>query len=57
MKPEYVLDGRRTITLETFYAEVGQILLAGQPWDENLDALQDLLRCDHGLLLKDFRLV
>ena len=31
MKPEYILEGRRTTTLAAFYAEVGQVLLAGQP--------------------------
>ncbi|MBD2463587.1 barstar family protein [Oscillatoria sp. FACHB-1407] len=57
MKPEYVLDGRRTTTLETFYAEVGQVLLNGQPWGENLDALHDVLRGDYGHLPETFRLV
>ena len=57
MKPEYILEGRRTTTLAAFYAEVGQVLLAGQPWGENLDALHDLLRGDYGLLPETFRLV
>lgn len=57
MKPKYVIDGRRTTTLEAFYAEVGQILLAGQPWGENLDALDDVLRGDYGLLPETFQLV
>jgi hypothetical protein len=30
LKPEYILDGRRTTTLEAFYNEIGQTLLAGQ---------------------------
>jgi hypothetical protein len=41
MKSEYVLEGRRTTTLAAFYAEVGQALLGGQPWGENLDALHE----------------
>ena len=41
MKSEYVLEGRRTTTLAAFYAEVGQVLLGGQPWGENLDALHE----------------
>lgn len=57
MKPEYVLNGRRTTTLEAFYAEVGQVLLSGQPWGENLDALHAVLRGDYGLLPETFRLV
>lgn len=56
-KPEYILDGRRTITLEAFCNEVGQVLLAGQPWDENLDGLHALLRGDYGCLPEKFRLV
>lgn len=57
MKPKYILDGRRTTTLEAFYAEVGQVLLAGQPWDENLDALNEILQGDYGLLPETFQLV
>lgn len=57
MKPEYILDGRRTLTLAAFYAEVGQILLSGQPWGESLDALRAVLRGDYGLLPDTFRLV
>ena len=57
MKPEYILDGRRTTTLEAFYVEVGQVLLAGQPWDENLDGFYTVLRGDYGYLPEAFRLV
>ena len=57
MKPEYVLDGRRTTTLAAFYAEVGQVLLAGQPWGENFDALHAVLHGDYGRLPETFRLV
>lgn len=57
MKPEYILDGRRTTTLETFYIEVGQVLLAGQPWDENLDGLHVVLRGDYGYLPEAFGFV
>lgn len=57
MKPEYILDGRRTTTLESFYAEIGQVLLAGQPWGENFDALNEVLRGDYGVLPETFRLV
>lgn len=57
VKLKYVLDGRRTTTLEAFYAEIGQVLLAGQPWDENLNALNEILRGDYGLLPEAFQLV
>jgi RNAse (barnase) inhibitor barstar len=57
VKSEYILDGRRTTTLEAFYAEIGQVLLAGQPWGENLDAFHDVLRGDYALLPETFRLV
>jgi RNAse (barnase) inhibitor barstar len=57
VKPEYVLDGRRTITLTAFYAEVSQVLLSGQPWGENLDALHAVLRGNYGFLPETFRLV
>jgi RNAse (barnase) inhibitor barstar len=57
VKPQYVLDGRRTTTLEAFYAEVGQVLLAGQPWGENLDALQGILSGDYGQVPDTFRLI
>ncbi|MBD3883687.1 barstar family protein [Phormidium tenue FACHB-886] len=57
MKPEYVLDGRRTTTLEAFYAEITQVLLSGQPWGDNLDALHAVLRGDYGQLPEQFRLV
>lgn len=57
LKPEYILDGRRPTTLEAFCNEVGQILLAGQPWDENLDGFHTILRGDYGYLPEAFRLV
>lgn len=57
MKPEYVLDGRRTTTLAAFYTEIGQVLLAGQPWSENLDALDEVLRGEYGQVPETFRLI
>lgn len=57
MKPEFVLDGHRTTTLETFYSEISQVLLAGQPWGESLDALNEILSGNYGLLPPTFRLV
>lgn len=57
VKPEYLLDGRRTTTLETFYKEIGQVLLDGQPWCESLDDLDQILAGNYGLLPRSFRLV
>jgi RNAse (barnase) inhibitor barstar len=57
LKPEYILDGRRTTTLEAFYIEVGQVLLAGQSWNEDLDGFHAVLRGDYGNLPEAFRLV
>ncbi|MBD2258239.1 barstar family protein [Pseudanabaena sp. FACHB-2040] len=54
---EYTLDGRQIATLEGFYAEIGRALLGGQPWGENLDALNEVLRGDYGQLPEVFRLV
>ncbi len=57
LKPEYILDGRCTTTLEAFCNEIGQIVLPGQPWDENLDGFHAVLRGDYGYLPEEFRLV
>ncbi len=57
MKPEFVLNGHRTTTLEAFYSKVGQKLLAGQPWGESLDDLDKILFGSYGLLPSTFRLV
>lgn len=51
-----MLDGARFNTLEEFYAEVGRVFLGGEPWGENLDALNDLLHNDFRLV-PTFRLV
>lgn len=57
VKLEYILDGRRTTTLELFYSEIGQVLLDGQPWGESLDDLDEILSGAYGLLPPTFRLV
>ena len=54
---EYVLDGKRFDNLEEFYAEVGRVLVSGKLWDENFDALNDLLRGGFGLIPDEFRLI
>ena len=35
----YEIDGADFSTLQEFYREVGNVLLHGQAWGENLDAL------------------
>ena len=57
MQPEYVLDGERFDTLKEFYAEVGRVFVGGKPWGKNLDALNDLLCGDFGLIPSEFLLV
>ena len=57
VKPEYVLDGRRTTTLKAFYVEISQVLLAGQLWGESLDDLDQILRGSYGPVPATFRLV
>lgn len=57
VKSEYVLDGRRTTTLKAFYAEISQVLLAGQAWSETLDDLDQILRGSYGPVPATFRLI
>lgn len=57
MKLEYILDGRRTTTLEAFYSEIDQLLLDGQPWGKSLDDLDEILSGNYGLLPGTFRLI
>jgi RNAse (barnase) inhibitor barstar len=48
MMTELVLDGARITSLETFYDEVGRVLVPGAYWGRNLDALNDILRGGFG---------
>jgi RNAse (barnase) inhibitor barstar len=57
LQTEYVLDGERFNTLEEFYTEVGRVFVGGEPWGENLNALNNLLHGDFGLIPGEFRLV
>lgn len=57
MKPEYVINGHRTTTLEDFYKEIGRILLAGDLLPKDLDGLHSLLHGDYGHVPDTFRLV
>lgn len=57
MQPDYVLDGQRFDTLEEFYAQVGRVFVDGEPWGENLEALNILLHGGIRQIPKEFRLV
>lgn len=57
MQPEYVIDGERFDTLEEFYTEVGRVFVNGEPWGENLEALNILLDGGIRQIPKEFRLV
>jgi len=52
-----VLDGRRFNTLEEFYAEIGRVLVNGDPWGDNLQALDNLLDGGFRLMPDEFRVV
>lgn len=48
MANEYVLDGSRITSLETFYDEISRVLIPGRQWGRNLDAFNDILRGGFG---------
>lgn len=48
MIKEYVLDGSRVTSLETFYDQVSERLIPGANWGRNLDAFNDILRGGFG---------
>jgi RNAse (barnase) inhibitor barstar len=48
MTTEYVIDGSRITSLETFYDEIGRVLVPGHQWGRNLDAFNDILRGGFG---------
>ena len=48
MKPEIVIDGSRTVSLEAFYDEFSCVALDGSFWGRNLDAFNDALRGGFG---------
>jgi len=57
MATEYVIDGSRVTSLETFYDEISRVLIPGSGWGRNLDAFNDILRGgfgtpDEGFVLK-----
>jgi RNAse (barnase) inhibitor barstar len=48
MTTEYVIDGARITSLETFYDEISRMLIPGYQWGRNLDAFNDILRGGFG---------
>ena len=48
MKRTYVIDGQNFSNLEEFFGEIGNILIPGVEWGENLDTFNDILRGGFG---------
>lgn len=48
MLKEYVLDGSKVTSLETFFDQVSDTLIPGAYWGRNLDAFNDILRGGFG---------
>jgi RNAse (barnase) inhibitor barstar len=51
------IDGSRFSSLEGFYDEVSRVLIPGEDWGHNLDALNDVLRGGFGTPEGGFRMV
>lgn len=56
MATEYVIDGSRITSLETFYDEISRAVIPGFPWGRNLDAFNDILRGGFGTPEDGFKL-
>ena len=56
MATEYVIDGSRITSLETFYDEISRAVIPGSPWGRNLDAFNDILRGGFGTPDAGFKL-
>jgi RNAse (barnase) inhibitor barstar len=56
MASEYVLDGTRTTSLESFFKEFSDVALSGARWGQNLDAFNDVLRGGFGTPVEGFTL-
>ncbi len=55
--PTYRIDGAAFSDLDGFFDEVGEQLLAGEPWGCSLEAFDDILRGDVAPLPAQFRIV
>ncbi|MDP1554358.1 MAG: barstar family protein [Hyphomonas sp.] len=57
MTTEYIIEGFRIVSLETFFDEITRVVVPGSSWGHNLDAIDDILRGgfgtpDEGFILK-----
>ena len=43
MRREFVIDGSRITSLESFWDEISNVLIPGHRWGRNLDAFGDIL--------------
>jgi RNAse (barnase) inhibitor barstar len=48
MPPEFVTEGTRITSLETFFDEIERAFAPPSKWGRNLDALDDLLSQEFG---------
>lgn len=48
MQKEYVLDGTKITSLETFFDQVSESVIPGSFWGRNLNAFNDILRGGFG---------
>jgi len=48
MAKEYILDGAKVTSLESFYEQVSISLIPGTDWGRNLDSFNDILRGGFG---------
>jgi RNAse (barnase) inhibitor barstar len=56
MATEYVIDGSRITSLETFYDEISRTVIPGSRRGRNLDAFNDILRGGFGTPDDGFKL-
>src|SRR5688572_6313615 len=56
-KEIYILDGDDFDTLEELYDKISETMLPGIVWGHNLDALNDVLYGDFGVLKEDYILI
>ena len=55
-RPAFRIDGAAFEDLAGFYDEIERQLLGGKPWGRSLEALDDILRGNVGLLPREFQL-
>jgi RNAse (barnase) inhibitor barstar len=57
IKHTYTIDGNDFDTLEELYEKISETMLPGIVWGHNLDALNDVLYGDFGVLKEEFILI